>query len=610
MPNDSLRAHLPQLASAYAAGRLVPFIGSGMSVPACTGWHAFVVSLCTQLGIAAPEPGAGEPERIRAADAATILLRAMSGTARQRFIRQALTPETVNAQLPPQSRALAILPWPLVISTNYDDVMWHALQSSRTPSRSLLLGRSVSDCQTVLRSLDWLTPPVLWAIQGFTGGPFLPTRGVIPDPERQDQLIDQVVIGHKQYQEAVNLAAHFRRAFGEVFRRRALFFVGSGITEDYLVNLFSEVLTMNGQRPGVHFALIRRDDLSPAKEGFLRDRLGISPIVYETHDDVPAFLEELAALAAGKSIFERLPLLHLRHKAFSSSPCAGAIVTPTKLQYCARFIGAGKQHDILIEFDNRSMDREPCNDSRVWVLSVGRGPPGKLFHGSMSRSVHEAAGLTIDDYEPAGDFVYRRRDGSPIIAVSARELAAKSEHKAQDWPDLRVVPLAIQEALLLVEKRKATVARIGLLAAGPYSPWHPIFSLVQMLVGIRQYGAPTEDERTRLRSIELAIVDPRVWSAITSECINISEVLSACDGPVLVAIMRGTVTTDLFVYLARQGATVADVMAHYGLLQSLWLFSIQPQYDLRPDERGPADVEVIALSTIQFSLRHDRFEGS
>jgi hypothetical protein len=36
---------LPRLAATYEAGRLVPFLGSGMSVPACTDWSSFVHGL-------------------------------------------------------------------------------------------------------------------------------------------------------------------------------------------------------------------------------------------------------------------------------------------------------------------------------------------------------------------------------------------------------------------------------------------------------------------------------------------------------------------------------------------------------------------------------------
>ena len=46
-PQDAmeLEAALPQLLTNYRRGVLVPFIGSGMSVPACAGWIPFLLAL-------------------------------------------------------------------------------------------------------------------------------------------------------------------------------------------------------------------------------------------------------------------------------------------------------------------------------------------------------------------------------------------------------------------------------------------------------------------------------------------------------------------------------------------------------------------------------------
>ncbi|HZI03792.1 MAG TPA: hypothetical protein VEZ71_07205, partial [Archangium sp.] len=46
---------LPFLASAYRRGVLVPFIGSGMSIPACTGWLDFLTQLADAAGVPVPD---------------------------------------------------------------------------------------------------------------------------------------------------------------------------------------------------------------------------------------------------------------------------------------------------------------------------------------------------------------------------------------------------------------------------------------------------------------------------------------------------------------------------------------------------------------------------
>ena len=47
---------LPRLAATYENGRLVPFIGAGMSRPTCTDWPGLVAKLESEAGIA---PGEG-----------------------------------------------------------------------------------------------------------------------------------------------------------------------------------------------------------------------------------------------------------------------------------------------------------------------------------------------------------------------------------------------------------------------------------------------------------------------------------------------------------------------------------------------------------------------
>ena len=70
-------------------------------------------------------------------------------------------------------------------------------------------------------------------------------------------LAEQIVVGHQQYQLVMHREGAFRRAFSEVLRRRSLLFIGSGLQEDYLLNLFGEVQIMHGPGSLPHYALMR-----------------------------------------------------------------------------------------------------------------------------------------------------------------------------------------------------------------------------------------------------------------------------------------------------------------------------------------------------------------
>ena len=121
-----------------------------------------------------------------------------------------------------------------------------------------MLGRRLEDCYQVLRSLDEPSPPILWVLQGFLGGQTSQSDKIISDGKRRRELTNQLVVGHQQYQRVINAEEHFRRAFAEVFRRRSLLFLGSGLLEDYLVNLFGEIIHYHGPGPHPHFALLGR----------------------------------------------------------------------------------------------------------------------------------------------------------------------------------------------------------------------------------------------------------------------------------------------------------------------------------------------------------------
>jgi len=70
---------LPRLAAAYHSGKLVPFIGAGMSVPRAVGWQTLVEGLEERLvsdGADATATQADSDDLIRCANAAAQALRA------------------------------------------------------------------------------------------------------------------------------------------------------------------------------------------------------------------------------------------------------------------------------------------------------------------------------------------------------------------------------------------------------------------------------------------------------------------------------------------------------------------------------------------------------
>src|SRR5207245_11027 len=138
----------------------------------------------------------------RLAETTVSALRPMSREDRNRIYRLALRCDGVATdRIPSQTEALAGVYWPLVLTTNYDDLYWSATRPTKRP---VVLGREREDCHRVLRSLDESHAPILWAIQGFLAGQVASPEDVIPDQAQRQSLSDQLVVGHQQYQRAVN----------------------------------------------------------------------------------------------------------------------------------------------------------------------------------------------------------------------------------------------------------------------------------------------------------------------------------------------------------------------------------------------------------------------
>lgn len=149
--------------------------------------------------------------------------------------------------------SLAAICWPLVVSTNYDDLFYHSCRCRPVTRDShggemsvQVLGRSPKDGKLVVASLAGpFDRQYVWHVQGFLGGQYPEVR-VESDVPDLDALWDQLVIGHPQNRAVTNRSPHFRRCFGAVFNSRSFLFLGSSLKEDYFLNLFLGIMDLCG----------------------------------------------------------------------------------------------------------------------------------------------------------------------------------------------------------------------------------------------------------------------------------------------------------------------------------------------------------------------------
>ena len=206
---------LPLLASSYEAGRLVPFIGAGMSRPNLVDWDGFVNNLAK---VADVDPMSnGHPELAAQRAVATIR---NSHSEKEFFdiIGKALrNGASDEAEIPKQTEALASIYWPLTISTNYDDLFYCACRKQLDGLPPLVLGRAPEDCKQVMSALvSPFDQEIIWHIQGFLGEPCPKChQSQMQGQGELERLQREMVIGHAEYRRAVNTAVHFRRCFGK-----------------------------------------------------------------------------------------------------------------------------------------------------------------------------------------------------------------------------------------------------------------------------------------------------------------------------------------------------------------------------------------------------------
>lgn len=287
---------LPRLVGAYESGRLVPFIGSGMSAGACTSWPEFIARLERR---AFPDR---RPTSVARGDSAHLVERANRAVRRLRSRRRGEFETAMRYALvaransiPSQTSALAELWWPLVLSTNYDNCYVAAFRKRFPDELHDVVGRSSEDCQRVLTSLSNPGRALLWALQGHLGVP-----SKIARYRARPELAEQLVVGHEEYRRVTYRDLPFRRAFAEVFRQRSLLFLGAGIRETYLQELFGEVIEIFGPSSRPHYALMPAGEVDPE---FMLARFQIRVVEFPAgeYDEVQGWLTDFVSEVAART---------------------------------------------------------------------------------------------------------------------------------------------------------------------------------------------------------------------------------------------------------------------------------------------------------------------
>ncbi|WP_084799785.1 SIR2 family protein [Bradyrhizobium sp. Ai1a-2] len=542
-----------ELAMAYERGLLTPFTGAGLSRGACPGWLQFVKDL-EEAADAKGDGGETPAELIRRAWRAVQVLRHQSSDALERAVHRSLYSrlDAGECVLPPQTRALAELWWPLVLTTNYDSLFLDAWierwvrRGDPLPdfNRMTILGRGRADCQRVLNATRGPDNPILWALQGFVSHSVITPR----------ELVDQITIGHEEYRRQTHEAVHFRRAFAEIYRSRVLLFIGSGLQETYLLDLFGEALELLGTIGHFHYALVPKGATDPT---FLQRRLQIRAIEYEPtnanqqSDCVREFLVGLKRAIDGPR----------------AKPPSWAL-----LLNASGTISNKERPDITVV---RSTLPPPQNGDAV-ALSAGlaedhtREKP-RLLLGKPAKQCLLDRNLESADMalRPLQKYVYRV-EGHSIFIVAARD----PDLSKQDARDARHVAPAVKELMNAATTAGFKRVNAMLLAAGSHRTFPQYISLYGMVRGYCDWHRNTAANASI--PLYIHIVDPSVIGLLESRRIDLAVMAGSSEVRFWIEIQFDGKSVAPELGIASIESPVADILSEYAIPSTGWHVSVRP----------------------------------
>ncbi len=519
-------------------------------------WSEFVERLEKRASASGCRPGS-QPltetdDLTRRAAGAVRCLQRSSGEGLVTGVRRALA--TVPCGPPGQlcSVVQTGLHWPLVLTTNYDDLYVAAVHQVEAEGEKRggkkentevvpidLLGRSERDCQEVLASLRRPARPILWALQGFVGRqaevPKVLRRrhpdaacyadAVSSDTWYGDQvrrLHDELVVGHAEYRRVALKSEAFRRAFAEVYRSRSLLFLGSGLQDHYLLDLFSEVIELYGPSPFPHFAFMKQGESDPV---FLRQYFGIWVTEIQEYDDLPGRLNDLFEPLMSRRPPSRQPLSrsmwwHDDYPVIADDRPALEVVQGDLLD-----APHGEGNCIVVSAGGPGSWKglKVSEAGKKWLRARNALPEGRRLDiekdftqevADLPECLHEnqmpiirhntrpdffAAGARMSPWTDDGR---RTRPLVPLVPPRTRQTA-----NAATMRDVRLVPIATRQILSVAQKNDFTRVHSMLLAAGRGRTFPQSASLLQMIrgwsrfremggtsVGLTLYVYPDADE--------------------------------------------------------------------------------------------------------------------
>ena len=536
---SALEQVLPELAAAWDRRRLVPFVGAGTSVGACPSWRDLLIGLGAGVSVSDDADAL-----IRAAHDVTRRIRRGDDNLQERT-RKVLYAGLSAGQSTGATDALADTWWPLILTTNYDDLLVRRFAAKHTRAALEVLGRSERDCLRVWHTHTHPSSPAVWALQGFLPRP-RELGNVWVDRER---LARELVLGHAEYRRATYKAPHFRRTFGHLYHSASFLFVGFGLRDPYVLDLFGEVVEMVGRPARPHYALLQRGEVDVE---FLRDRFGIHVIEYPEGD----FAQHVAWLSRiGEYI-------------------GGVRPRPSRWSYASTMSQAALPVGATVDVDIVRAKLPGQVTTNSWTVLSGAQTNQGPYLGT--KAAQYASGFGWDgSYQllPGSGRVAQLGGAPDIWALVAR--STPQPHAAAGIRTLAAVGEVMAEFLDHIASLPAmpTEVRFQLLAAGGGRSFPPSGSLIRMLQSIRR--ARERHPSVTWPVMRLYIVDPEALGTLECGRVDIAQLLGTDAIRVAIEIDEGD-DLELHYDVVSPQDTAGVVAQKYRLAFDKWRLTVSP----------------------------------
>lgn len=565
---------IDDLLAPYDQGRLVPFIGSGMSMPTCVSWRTFVERLEYEANLLGADiKGAEQRELIPRAYVAVSTIRRHCQDDLAEIVDRSLWRSN---SVPEKTGALAANHWPIVCSTNYEDLYCRAVAlTKRHPP--VVIGRSAQDCRRLLEQMAFPDGEILWALQGFL-------RSKDPDMQRElrsrnpelDALRKQLIVGHSEYRAVTHRLPHFRRAFAHLYRARSLLFLGSGLAEPYFLGLFDEVVELTGPPEQPHYALLPEGSVDAA---FLHSQYHILVRTYpcyqaEQHEEeVQRFLCNLS---------KRIKSDRSRVSTWGFRTDLPDRLKPSHSMPNFEVVSAGLPSP------------KDVDEQDAVAISCGRRGSADPGEPLLSGVGEKAIGYRSQDLQWPDPYVVEWRDIPRAFGIVARELISEQKPNTRSSRDKRS-PLAIAKAfrafLKIAADRGYKTVHVQLLAAGRHRVFPPWVSLAHMA---RAFGDRTRATNATSMRARVYVVDPGVRALLRAGQLDLTRELDGAPLQITVEVVGRQGDPERYFLIANRTDSLRSLSKRIGVKGSP-VVSTRPSFRVKLIEQFLHDLGEEAL---------------